>query len=241
MDISGLSNEEKKEIILAQDQSVTITGASDVGGKMQGTLILTNLRLLFVVANQEQDLLLTPFPRDTAGLRFADVDDLNRIAPNKYNLSIPLRGLELEEGREHIIRRPSLKIRWRDEGGTEKKAEFIEDISGGSRKKDLKDWARVINLIKSGKIGIELRKSPSPSNDTLEGRILYVMGDMQDKGVFQIEEEVEKMFKVDLDPDAVDSACHTLVAQGFLDTVEDASGDTFYRKRSPLGEDDLSS
>ena len=80
-----------------------------------------------------------------------------------------------------------------------------------------------------------------PSIETLEGKILRVLGDMQDKGTFEIEEEVESEFKLDLDVDDVQKACEKLVLLGLVDKTPDASGDAFYRKRSPLGEDDLSS
>lgn len=233
------------EIILAQEQSVTFSGdfaEGETRGKIQGTLILTNRRLLFVGANQQENLLITPFPRNTGALRFANVDDLKSISSDKLGVSVPLDELELEKGREHILLKPSLKIRWRDrQSGATMSAEFVEDIAGGSRKKDLKDWARVIDSLKSGKLKINKPVSPIPARDTLEGRVLYVMGDMQDKGVMQIEEEVEKKYGVDLDPDEVQAACSSLVSGGLLDIVEQIDGESFYRRRSPLGEDDLSS
>ncbi len=46
---------------------------------------------------------------------------------------------------------------------------------------------------------------------------------------------------MDLDTDRVEAACKKLSSMGFVDETPDNSGETFYRKRSPLGEDDLSS
>ncbi|MGH2637941.1 MAG: hypothetical protein ACRDF4_01430, partial [Rhabdochlamydiaceae bacterium] len=109
------------------------------------------------------------------------------------------------------------------------------------RKIDLKDWARVIDSLKAGTIKIEYPKVPAPSSDTLEGKILYVLGDMQDKGMLEIEEQAEEYFKLELEPDDVETACKKLVSVGLVDAVDSESGDSFYRKRSPLGRDDLSS
>ena len=61
------------------------------------------------------------------------------------------------------------------------------------------------------------------------------------KGIFEIEEEIENTFNIDTDPDPVEAACDKLVSEGSVDVIPDNSGDKFYRKRSPLGEDDLSS
>ncbi len=63
---------------------------------------------------------------------------------------------------------------------------------------------------------------------------------MQEKGVFEIEEETETQFKLDLDPDNVEAACEKLASMGFLDKTPDNSGEVFYRKISPLGDDDPS-
>ena len=48
-------------------------------------------------------------------------------------------------------------------------------------------------------------------------------------------------FKVDLDPDEVQAVCDKLATQGVIKRYPDSSGDVFYRRASPLGEDDLSS
>jgi len=72
--------------------------------------------------------------------------------------------------------------------------------------------------------------------------VLYILNDMQEKGIFEIQKGVEDTFKVeDIDPDKLDDACQKLASQGFLEVIKDPSGDNFYKKRSPLGEDDLSS
>ena len=142
-------------------------------------------------------------------------------------------------GSEGIFHTPELKVTWKTDSGV-KSEEFTEDIIGG-RKKDIKDWAKVIQSLKSGKIMIQRLPNPPPSIDSLEGKILHMLGDMQEKGTFEIEEEVESEFKLDIDIDLVEEACEKLASLGLVDKNPDSSGDVFYRKRSPLGEDEYSS
>ncbi len=208
------------------------------GKKIDGTLILTDRRLLFVEANKEENLTGEVGNR-SATLRFADVEDLKDLPSEQYNLSIPLDSVTSVSGSEGIFHTPELKVTWKTDSGV-KSEEFTEDIIGG-RKKDLKDWAKVIQSLKSGKIMIQRLPNPPPSIDSLEGKILHMLGDMQEKGTFEIEEEVESEFKLDLDIDLVEEACEKLASLGLVDKNPDSSGDVFYRKRSPLGEDDLSS
>jgi hypothetical protein len=70
---------------------------------------------------------------------------------------------------------------------------------------------------------------------------MHVLADMQEKGIFAIEDAVETEYKVDLDPDVVQSACDSLSSQNLLVRSPDSSGDAFYRRASPLGEDSPSS
>jgi hypothetical protein len=233
------SPEPGEELILAEEQSVV--NKKGFMKETQGTLVLTNQRLIFVAANQEEEFVQSDLPRETAGIRFADVDDLDSIPKSPLNISIPLDEVDLETGTEGMIENPHLKIRWLD-SGVEKKAEFIADLTDPGRKIDLKDWAKVIDSIKAGTIKIRYPSPASvPSRDTLEGKVFYIMGDMQDKGLIEIEEQTEESFKVELEPDEVQAACEKLVSLGLVDAVSDEGGDPFYRKRSPLGEDDLSS
>ena len=221
-----------QEIILAQEQSVTARSSFDK--QVEGTLILTNQRLIFVGAIQEESV-QTGVGKDS--LRFADVDDLDSIPKNQYNLSIPLGQIDSDKGSH--IGHPSLKIKWIGDSG-EKHEEFVEQLTGG-RGKNLNDWASIIDKIKSGSMNVVVPKTSPPGKDTLEGKILYALGDMQEKGSLEIEAQVEGMFKLDLDPDMVEAACKKLVEMGLVDLLPDSSGDNFYRKHSPLGKDDLSS
>ena len=53
---------------------------------------------------------------------------------------------------------------------------------------------------------------------------------MKEKGTLTIEEEVETEYKLDLDPDDVQSACDRLTTKGLLVRFSELTGDSFYRK-----------
>ncbi len=231
-----------REIILAEEQSVV--NKTGFMKETQGTLILTSRRVIFVAANQELDFRVSTILSSASmeHFRFADVDDLKNIPDSPENLSIPIYEIEIDKGEEHFFENPHLKIKWLDKG-SEKKAQFIADIKSTGRKVDLKDWVGVIDSLKAGTLKITYPASPPPNKDTLDGKVLYILGDMQDKGLLEIEEQTEEYFKVELEPDEVEVACKKLVSLGFVDKVESSSSDRFYRRRSPLGknEDELSS
>jgi hypothetical protein len=71
--------------------------------------------------------------------------------------------------------------------------------------------------------------------------MMHIMADMREKGLLQIEESVEDEYGIELDPDQVQEASDNLVSQHLLIRSPDSSGDVFYRRASPLGEDDFSS
>ncbi len=128
---------------------------------------------------------------------------------------------------------------WTDGGGATRATEFVQQISGASRRKNLNDWAKVIEKLRAKQLKIT-PLPPAPGADTLEGRILGVLGDMQEKGLLTVENEVEERYKVDLDPDDVEAACERLVAAGLVLKPVPRYEDVYYRKASPLGADDLS-
>lgn len=233
---------QSEEILLAQEQSVECKRGFE--REAQGTLLLTNKRLVFVAAgagSKEEDFYrvrvpLTPIQFSPVHARFADVDDLKSIPKDRWNLSIPLDKIEFEKGRGALFSEARLQVKWTDEGGQERSAEFYADLSGRGRKKGLNDWAKVIEDLKSGKKQFKIPQN-IPNTDSLEGKIFYILSDLQEKGLFEIEEDTESKFKVDLDPDEVERACESLASRGLLEKKKDS----FYRLPSPLGEDDLSS
>ncbi|MGP8125938.1 MAG: hypothetical protein ACLQEQ_08800 [Nitrososphaerales archaeon] len=237
-----------EESILAQEQAVTMRGLgvkreleAEVGvGEREGTLVLTNKRLIFVCTDEkEEDLRMGYTPATPiAHLLFSDVEDLSEIPQDPANTFISISSITSATGHKGGLGKPKLEVRW-TAGAREKGAEFTEVLTG-KRKKNLNDLAAIIQRLKTGDLKlIEVPKAPAI--DTLEGKIVHVLSDLQEKGIFSIEEEVEEKFKISVDPDEIQSACDKLAQAGALDRFPDSSGDIFYRKRSPLGEDDFSS
>jgi hypothetical protein len=252
------NHQTRDEIIIAQEQDA-INKPIHLGlfKEVTGTLILTNKRLIFAVGGEKDETVtndatgnqsigrkigeetenLILDSEDIGGyLFYSEIEDLNKIPPNPKNLYIPLSSITSISGEKgEILGRPTLKISWKDEKSeTLKSTEFQEVLTGRHRKKNLNDWASVIEQLKAGTLKIQ-SLPPAPSKDSVEGKIAYVMGDMQEKGLNEIQEEVERAFKVDLDPDEVEGACDKLVSIGFLDKDVSDPVQAFYRKRSPIG------
>ena len=140
-----------------------------------------------------------------------DIEGLDSISNDSEGLEIPLSKIVRVEGhggRDAIA--PKLEVDYTSKSGETHSTEFVEQITGASRKKNLDDWAEIIKKLKAGQVKpIEL--PDVPSEGTLEGRIYRALGDMQEKGALAIEEEVEERYHVDIDPDDVVSACNKLV------------------------------
>ena len=205
-------------------------------GTIKGTLVLTNERLIFVCTNErEEDLpgegALNPMEK--IRLVYSDVEDLGKIPTGKPNLFVPIGSISSVKGHATALERPSLEVTWGDDSGKHRSV-FAETLMG-RRKRNLNDWAQIIENLKAGKQNL-ISLPRAPSTDTLEGKVVHVLSDMQEKGVFEIEEAVEAEFKVDLDPDVVQVACEKLASQRLLIKYPDSSGDVFYRRASPLGE-----
>jgi hypothetical protein len=226
------------EVMLAQEQGVIMREAGErkeleggMGGELEGTVLLTNQRLIFVSTDEKEDKL------GLMRLVYSDVEDLKSIAKTQGNLFIELSSIDSVKGHAGHIERPSLEVRWRDDG-TERGRVFIERLSGRSRRRNLNDWAPVIERLKAGHQKLIQLPKP-PALESLDGKVVIVLGDMQRKGVFEIQEEVEEQFKLKLDPDDVQASCDRLAGSGLLQRTLDPSGDTYYQQRSPLGDDAL--
>lgn len=234
-----------EETILAEEEAVKNKGirvvqvvkmALDVGKETEGTLLLTNRRLIYV-QSEEQDVDLPIGVFSKMHLIYSDVMELNSIALAPGNFSIHIDSVISLVGHHAPAMAPKLEVKW-NEGGQVKVTEFIQQITGGSRRKNLNDWAAVIERLKSGKQ--KLRPLPPlPNKDSLEGKIIYILGDMQEKGLLTIEREIEEKFRVDLDPDQVELACDELVKEGLLRERGTQGEDPFYQKVSPLADEDL--
>jgi hypothetical protein len=246
--LPSTSMSEDDEIILAQEQGATIRAGgkgkeveAEFGvGTKEGTLVLTNKRLIFVCTNErEEDLpgetMMNPMGK--IRLVYSDVEDLGEVPTGSPNIFVPLASISSIKGHEAKLGRPSLEVTWSDESG-EHRSVFAETLTG-RRRRNLNDWATIIENLKAGKQKL-ISLPTSPSTDSLEGQIVHVLSDMQEKGVFEIEEAVETEFRVDLDPDEVQAACDKLASLGLLIRYPDSGGDVFYRRVSPLGEDNPS-
>lgn len=210
-------------------------GAEFGFGTTEGTLVLTNKRLIFACTNErEEDVpnatVLTPFGK--ISLFYSEVEDLEQIPAGAPNVFVPLAAISKVTGHKGELTRPSLEVEWQDDGGSHTRV-FTETLTG-RKTRNLNDWAPVISNLKAGTQRL-VNVPPPPPLDTLEGKIVEVLSDMQEKGVFDIEETVESQYKLDLDPDDVQAACDRLVTKGLLVRNPELTDDAFYRKVSPLG------
>jgi hypothetical protein len=232
--------------MLAQEQAVIRRGpgirkgveaAFGMGGETEGTLVLTDRRLIYVHGSEkEESLRIGGF--SAKRLFFSDVESLDSMPLDSASLEIQISEVAKVAGHHGEAIAPKLEVTW-TEGGATRATEFVQQISGASRRKNLNDWAKVIDKLRAKQLKIA-RPPPAPGRDTLEGRIMGVLGDMQEKGLLTVENEVEERYKVDLDPDDVEAACEKLVASGLVLKGDARYEDVYYRKASPLGADDLS-
>jgi hypothetical protein len=238
------------EVMIAQEQAVICK--KGLLKSVQGTLILTSTRLIFVCGAEDIESFTSQVEKkepvskkisdesrnfaldleDQGGiLVFSEVDSLESIPASPLNLFIPISDIKSVSGHHGIAGMPNLKVEW-SESDKDRQNEFEQTLTGG-RRKPISDWKELIQKLRDGTL--KLRTNiPSPPEETLEGKVAIVMGDLQEKGLIEIEEQVERMYKIDLDPDEIQQACEKLVSQGFLAEQKDSSGDTFYWKISPI-------
>lgn len=234
--------------MLAQEQAVIRRGpgirkgveaAFGLGGETEGTLVLTDRRLVYVHGNEKEETMrIGGF--SAKRLFFSDVESLSSMPLDSESVEISISKLVRVVGHHGEAIAPKLEVTWTDGQGAARATEFVQQISGASRRKNLNDWAKVIEKLRVKQLKIT-PLPPPPGGDTLDGRILGILGDMQEKGLLTIENEVEERYKVDLDPDDVEAACERLIAAGLILKPMPRYEDVYYRKASPLGPDDLSS
>jgi len=239
-------DESLPEVMLAQEEGVICRGtgarkgveaAFGLGGETEGTLVLTDRRLVYVHGDgKEVDLRVGAFSQKR--LFFSDVEDLSSMALDSESLEIAISNVASVKGRSGPAIAPKLEVKWTDQKGASRTAEFVQQMTGGSRRRNLNDWAKLIEKLKAKRLKI-VDLPPAPGADTLEGRILGVLGDMQEKGLLTVEDEVEERYGVDLDPDDVEAACGQLVKAGLVQKISSRGEDSYYRKASPIPEDDV--
>jgi hypothetical protein len=204
-------------------------------GVKEGTLVLTSRRLIFVCTNERDESLpgesgLNPFGK--IDLVYSEVEDLDSIPSAAPNVFVQLSAVSRVAGHKGDLSRPSLQVEWADANGKHSRI-FTETLTG-RKAWALNDWAPIIENLKAGRQKL-VSVPPAPSTDMLEGKIVHVLSDMQEKGLFSIEEAVETEYKLELDPDDVQAACDRLVTEGLLVRNSELTGDAFYRRVSPLG------
>ncbi len=238
-----MSGSSSDEIILAEEEAVISRGVGviqevqsdlDVGKQSEGNLVLTNRRIVYVHGAEKEVNLVGTLSRKR--LYVSDVGELDNIPWDPSNITIPLSSIISVKGHHTPGLAPKLEVRWND--GVEKRTEFVEQETGSSRRKNLNNWAPVIERLRSGEQRITTLPPP-PARDSLEGMVLLALDDMQEKGLLTIQGEVEAKSGTDLETDAVEAACEGLVAQGFVKRTTPSSESPFYVKVSPLGQDDL--
>ena len=234
------------EIILAQEQAVSRgTGEKEPeggfgAGLLEGTLILTNKRLIFVTLAEAEEDLSEPTDFNPFGklkLFYSDAEDLKSIPADPDNLIVPLISVTSVKGHRGNGAKPKLEVKWL-EGRRERSTEFSQRLTG-KRSRNLDDWARTMERLRKGKLSL-VSLPEAPGLDTLEGQVLRVLSDSQEKGILTIGHLVEDAFKIDVDPNQVKVASEKLTSAGLVKRRRDSSGENFYHKRSPLGDDDPS-
>ena len=239
-----------EEVILAQEQGVINRGVGLLSGiegafeekETEGTLVLTNKRIIYARGDTSEKIDI-----DVTGIRgglspgwksivYLDVDDLSDIKSDPANLSIEFERLSAVKGIKRMAQSPKLEIEWND--GQKKRTEFIQEVTGKSRRKNLNDWAVVIERLRQGKQKIVDLPLP-PEADTLEGRILRLLSDYEERGPLTIELELEKRYNAELELDEVQAACDKLVSTGLVSKTVPPGEEAYYAKVSPLGRDNL--
>jgi hypothetical protein len=210
-----------------------VEGAFGFGDETEGTLILTNRRLIYAhkTREEEEDLPTTLFSYKP--IFIDDIEGLDSVDSDPEGLEIPLSqivSVKGHGGRDAIA--PKLEVHYRIPTGETNSTEFVEQITGVSRRKNLNDWAGMITKMKAGQVNL-VELPAAPSEGTLDGRIYRILGDMQEKGTMTIEEEVEEKYNVDLDPADVAAACARLVRMGLIRKADVDYGDPFYARISP--------
>jgi hypothetical protein len=234
------------EQILAQEEGV-INRPAGVRGEFEtafdfsdeeteGTLVLTTTRLLYVHGGEtREDIPVGMMSKRTT--YFTDVEDLRDIPADLHNLTIQLSSVTRVVGHHAMAMSPKLEVTW-TQGGTSRTTEFVQQVTGGSRKKNLNDWAPVIERLKAGKESVA-PMAESPDDGTLDSKVLHALGDMQEKGLLTLESELELKYNVELEPEDVEAACQRLISQGLVRSTGGKDEPPFYQKVSALGSDAL--
>ena len=170
------------EVILAQEQgaALSMTGKkkeleADFGfGEVEGTLVLTDRRLIFACTDEK--IVDLPVGYFQSTLVFSEVEEVGQIPQKPPNVFVNISSIESVKPHGGRLERPGFELEWSDNGTTRS---FLI-VQGEERKgKGLKDWVPVIENLRAGRQRLVAVPQPPPM-DTLEGRIVRVLSDMQE-------------------------------------------------------------
>ena len=156
------------------------------------------------------------------------------------SISFSLEDIDSATSEKRLLHKPTLKV---VSNATDNRqpsiAEFQEQITG-KRDCQLDEWAPLILKVKSGvlndKIHLALRlTSLYPSVQTLEGKVFYILGDLQRKNAYEISSQIEEKFNEHVSLQDVEIVCLNLSKQGWIDEMfRDYSLPLLYCRNSPL-------
>jgi hypothetical protein len=214
----------QSEFVLKQENDVLCRNSFVL---LQGTLFLTDKRLVFTVAARDEAF----FSNNAFSLE-AGSDNVSENSDK--SLSIPLTSIVSAKGRKGMLR-PSLEINWRDNEQNEQiKTEFTQKTghTSNSANADISGWAEEIQRLSASEIEkAQDRNFLSLKNDTnsIEWDIMDVLDDSEWKGLFQIEKELKDTKGIKIDFEQLEGNCRKLVSAKLAET--DKIGE-FYRKRA---------
>ena len=178
---------------------------------------------------------------------FSEIYDASEIPQDIWlstsgSISFSLEDIDSATSEKRLLHKPTLKV---VSNATDNRqpsiAEFQEQITG-KRDCQLDEWAPLILKVKSGvlndKIHLALRlTSLYPSVQTLEGKVFYILGDLQRKNAYEISSQIEEKFNEHVSLQDVEIVCLNLSKQGWIDEMfRDYSLPLLYCRNSPLVE-----
>jgi hypothetical protein len=206
-------------MVRSQDNVIRKTGKT----VQEGTLLLTNRRLVFATGNSVQE------------------SDVKKILQDRNVFAIPLDQIANVSGNRGLLR-PSLNVMWHDPPGDPSltKTEFLQKYRPANiddLRNAINEWGPLIERAATSDIGEEVQSEkpkievPKIDDDQLKSRVLEELGDKQWKGFFQIERDLDEKYGTSTDPDALESCLTKLVKEKLLE--QDKHGEFF--RRIPTG------
>lgn len=213
--LGAVSFDRSNELALKSMDSVICKNSRSV---QEGSLILTNRRLAFA---QNESV--------------RDDSDVQKILQKRDLFSVPLDQIVTVSGNRGIIR-PSLRIVWHNPPGdpSSTKTEFTQKNGPRSleeARNGINEWVPLIekaatsNTVEPVQLNDEMESTANEGE--LRSRVLEELGDMQWKGFFQIEKDIEEKYGGSINPDALESTCNKLVKENL---IEQDKYEHFFRK-----------